>query len=220
MPEALRYARTTEPMVATFMGAMYCVGIGSVDDRGMDHDEVARPAMRQMARRVVYHNRWMTVTEDDIELLDGTTSVYGVVHKSDYALVIPLDGGRVHLVEQYRYPVGGRFWEFPQGSLPDAQQAPPEVVAARELAEETGLRASDFTVLGFLHDAYGVASNGFHVVLATGLTQGPVNREPEEQDMRSAWFDLASLWDMIADGRMTDSASVAALALLGRHQGR
>jgi 8-oxo-dGTP pyrophosphatase MutT (NUDIX family) len=207
-------------MVATFMGAMYCVGLGSVDDRGMDHDEVPQPAMRQLARRVVYRNRWMTVTEDDIELLDGTTSVYGVVHKSDYALVIPLDGERVHLVEQYRYPVGGRFWEFPQGSLPDGQQAPPEVVAATELAEETGLRASEFTVLGFLHDAYGVASNGFHVVLATGLTQGPVNREPEEQDMRSAWFGLSGLWDMIADGRMTDSASVAALALLGRHQRR
>jgi 8-oxo-dGTP pyrophosphatase MutT (NUDIX family) len=199
------------------MGAGYCVARREVDDRGMAEPEAPHPAMRRLARRVVYRNHWLTVTEDDIELLDGTRSIYGVVHKPDYALVIPLEADRVHLVEQYRYAVGGRFWEFPQGSLPDGRQASPEEVAATELAEETGLRAQRFTVLGFLHDAYGVATNGFHVVLATGLSQGPTSRESTEQDMRSAWFPLGDVWSMIDDGRMTDSASVAALALLGRH---
>jgi 8-oxo-dGTP pyrophosphatase MutT (NUDIX family) len=171
---------------------------------------------RQLDSRIAYENAWLTVTEDTIEYPDGTTGIYGVVHKPDYALVIPLDGDRVHLVEQYRYPVAGRHWEFPQGSLRDSLDATPEEVASVELAEETGLRAAALEVLGFLHDAYGVADNGFHVVLATGLTDGPVNREHTEQDMRSAWFPLEEVWAMIADGRMTDSASVAALALLGR----
>ena len=178
----------------------------------------APPPIRQVSSSVAYRNPWVTVTEDTIEYPDGSTGIYGVVHKPDYALVIPLEGDRVHLVEQYRYPVGGRHWEFPQGSLGQGQTASAVDIAAIELAQETGLRADSLTVLGFLHDAYGVADNGFHVVLATGLTPGLVDREHTEQDMQSDWFSLEAVWAMIADGRMTDSASVAALALLGRHQ--
>jgi 8-oxo-dGTP pyrophosphatase MutT (NUDIX family) len=175
------------------------------------------PSTRRLDSRVVYENAWVTITEDAIEYPDGSTGIYGVVHKPDYAVVIPLEDDRVHLVEQYRYPVGGRHWEFPQGSLNDRRSASPLEVAAAELAEETGLRASSLTVLGFLHDAYGIADNGFHVVLATGLTQGVVAREHTEQDMTSGWFSLDEVWAMIDDGRITDSASVAALALLSRH---
>jgi 8-oxo-dGTP pyrophosphatase MutT (NUDIX family) len=178
----------------------------------------AAPVTRQLDSRIVYQNPWLTVTEDAIEYPDGTTGIYGVVHKQDYALVIPLEGDRVHLVEQYRYPVGGRHWEFPQGSLPAGLDTSPEEIAAVELAQETGLRAKRLTVLGFLHDAYGVADNGFHVVLAQGLIPGPVDREHTEQDMRSAWFSLDELWAMIERGQVTDSASVAALALLARHR--
>jgi 8-oxo-dGTP pyrophosphatase MutT (NUDIX family) len=173
-----------------------------------------------LSSRVVYENRWLTVTEDDVERLDGSTGIYGVVHKGDFTLVIPLDGHRVRLVEQYRYPVGARYWEFPQGALPERGTAGPEVVAAIELAEETGLRAERLTHLGFLHDAYGHCTQGFHVVLATGLTEGEPRREPEEQDMRSAWFTLDEMWEMIDDGRITDGPSVAALALLGRYRER
>jgi 8-oxo-dGTP pyrophosphatase MutT (NUDIX family) len=177
-----------------------------------------RPAVRQLSRRVVYENPWVTVTEDDIELLDGTASIYGIVHKADFAVIIPLDGDRVHLVEQFRYTVGGRYWEFPQGALRDGRSATPEVIAATELAEETGLRAETLTVLGYLHAGYGVMSNGYHVVLATGMTQGETSRESTEQDMRSAWFTLDEMWQMIDDGRMTDAHSLAALTLLMRHQ--
>ncbi|MEI6361388.1 MAG: NUDIX hydrolase [Actinomycetes bacterium] len=174
------------------------------------------PITRRLDSRLAYQNAWLTVTEDAIEYPNGSTGIYGVVHKPDFAVVIPLDGDRVHLVEQYRYPVSGRYWEFPQGSLRNGRAVTPEELAAVELAEETGLRATSLEVLGFLHSAYGIADNGFHVVLATGLTQGPVDREHTEQDMQSAWFDLGEVWSMIADGRMTDSTSVAALALLGR----
>ena len=175
-------------------------------------------AIRRIDGRVVYENAWLTVTEDVIQYADGTSGIYGVVHKPDFAVVIPIEGDRVHLVEQYRYPVGGRYWEFPQGALRDGQPHAPEEIAEVELAEETGLRATELTVLGFLHDAYGVLDNGYHVVVATGLTQGAAQRESTEQDMRSQWFGLDEVWEMIADGRMTDSTSVAALALLMRYR--
>jgi hypothetical protein len=67
--------------------------------------------------RFVYENRWMRVREDMIRRRDGSTGIYGVVEKPDFVVIVPVeDDGRVHLVEQYRYPVKGRYWEFPQGS--------------------------------------------------------------------------------------------------------
>ncbi|HTY26733.1 MAG TPA: ADP-ribose pyrophosphatase, partial [Mycobacterium sp.] len=60
----------------------------------------------------------MTVREDEVRRPDGSAGIYGVVDKPDYALVIATDGDRVALVEQFRYPLGERRWEFPQGTAP------------------------------------------------------------------------------------------------------
>ena len=66
--------------------------------------------------RIVYQNRWMRVREDAIRRRDGSTGIYGVVEKSDFVVIAPLEDGRLHLVLQFRYPVLVRYWEFPQGS--------------------------------------------------------------------------------------------------------
>jgi ADP-ribose pyrophosphatase len=55
--------------------------------------------------RFVYENRWMRVREDTIRRRDGSTGICGVVEKSDFVVIVPVDDeGQVHLVEQYRYP--------------------------------------------------------------------------------------------------------------------
>ena len=178
------------------------------------------PDVRQLASRVVYENPWMRVTEDDVQRRDGSIGQYGVVHSPDFVLVIPFDGERYHLVEQYRYPVGARRWEFPQGSVASSDSLTPEEQAAVELAEETGLRADRLEHLGFLHHGYGRSTNGFHAFYATALTPGPAERETEEQDMRSGAFTLDEVWSLVEDGSMTDAASLAALALLSRRRDR
>ena len=73
-------------------------------------------SIRTISTRVVYSNRWMTVREDVIQRMDGSQGIYGVVEKCDFALVIPIEQDSVYLVEQYRFTVGARFLEFPQGS--------------------------------------------------------------------------------------------------------
>jgi 8-oxo-dGTP pyrophosphatase MutT (NUDIX family) len=106
-----------------------------------------------LSSREVYRNRWMTVREDSIRRQDGSNGIYGVVCKPDFSLIIPYESGEFHLVEQYRYPVQGRYLEFPQGSWETRADAPPEVVAAGELREETGLVAGRMTYLGQLFSA-------------------------------------------------------------------
>ncbi|AMO62851.1 NTP pyrophosphohydrolase [Mycolicibacterium phlei] len=169
---------------------------------------------QRLASREVYRNPWMTLREDDIRRPDGTGGVYAVVDKPTYALVIAMDGDRIRLVEQYRYPLGARRWEFPQGTAPGGDAHPPAELAARELREETGLRASHFEPLGQLDVAPGLSSQRGWVFLATGITEGEHERELEEQDMHSEWFTRTEVERMIRDGVITDAQSVAAWALL------
>ena len=132
----------------------------------------------------------------------------------DIALVIATDGDRVHLVEQYRYAVAGRRWEFPSGSADQRLDVDAAAVAARELREETGLTAGRLTLLGTLDVAPGTCSQRCQVFVATDLTYGEPQRELAEQDMRSAWFTRAEVERMIVDGTMSDAKSAASYALL------
>jgi 8-oxo-dGTP pyrophosphatase MutT (NUDIX family) len=166
----------------------------------------------------VYANAWMIVREDAVRRADGSAGVYGVIDKPTYALIIPVDGQRLHLVEQFRYPLGLRRWEFPQGTAPDRADLDPAELAARELREETGLVAGRITEIGVLDTAPGMSSQRGRVFLATELTPGAPQREPEEQDMRSAWFTRAAFEAMVLREEITDAQSLAAYALLLLHE--
>jgi 8-oxo-dGDP phosphatase len=178
--------------------------------------------IERLSTREVYRNNWMTLREDAIRRPDGSEGIYGVIDKPAYALVIACspaaDGDRFRLVEQFRYPLGIRRWEFPQGTAPGLADVEPAELAAMELREETGLRAATMTPLGVLDVAAGMSSQRGRVFLATGLTEGEPDREHEEQDMHSAWFDRRDVEQMIRDGEITDSQSIAAWALLLLHE--
>ncbi|RBQ19316.1 ADP-ribose pyrophosphatase [Spongiactinospora rosea] len=172
--------------------------------------------VRQVSSKVVYANPWLSVREDAIERPDGSRGIYGVVDKPDFALVIPAERDGFHLVQEYRYPVGRRTWGFPQGTV--AAASAPEVIAATELAEETGLRARELVLLGTLDNAQGTLAQRFHVFLATGLTPGPPDREAGEQDMIQRHVPRAEFEAMVRGGEVTDACSLAGYALLLLHE--
>lgn len=171
------------------------------------------PFIECVASREIYRNPWLVLREDDIRRPDGSPGIYSVVDKPTYALVIPYDRQRFRLVEQFRYPLGARRWEFPQGTAPDLAEAEPSELAARELREETGLRAGSFEALGQLHTAPGLTSQRGWVFVATEIVEGEADREHEEQDMRSAWFPRAEVEKMIRTGVVVDAQSIAAYGL-------
>jgi 8-oxo-dGDP phosphatase len=171
-------------------------------------------SIQTIASREIYRNSWFSLREDDIRRPDGSDGIYTVVDKPTYALVIAQDGDRFHLVEQFRYPLGLRRWEFPQGTAPDQNDLEPTELAARELREETGLRAQTMRLLGQLDLAPGLSSQRGWVFHATGITEGDHAREHEEQDMHSAWFQRSEVERMMRDGEITDAQSIAAFGLL------
>lgn len=174
----------------------------------------ATPDIETLSTRIVYENAWMRVREDAIRRRDGSTGIYGVVDKMDFVVVVPLHAdGSLHLVQQFRYPVGARFWEFPQGMW-GPPGADPALAAAHELQEETGLAAATLTHAGFLHEAYGTINQGYDIFLATGLTAGQAAPESEEQDLISRSFPRAEFERMLLDGTIKDATTVAVFGLL------
>src|SRR3954451_7305717 len=111
--------------------------------------------MRQIASRVVYANPWLSVREDVFVRSDGSNGVYGIVDKQDFAIVIAEQDGIFHLVEQYRYPIGRRSWEFPMGGWPTGKGGSALQLAQAELREETGLTAGRWEHLAHLYEAPG-----------------------------------------------------------------
>jgi 8-oxo-dGTP pyrophosphatase MutT (NUDIX family) len=170
--------------------------------------------VRTTSSREVYRNAWIRVREDAIERDDGSTGIYGVVEKPHFALVLPAERDGFWLVEQFRYPLGRRAWEFPQGTWSAGSDGAPEELARAELAEETGLRAGRMRHLGHLDLAPGLMTQEFDVWLAGDLTPGPTAREASEADMRQAFVPETELGDMIRGGRFTDAPSLAAYTLL------
>jgi 8-oxo-dGTP pyrophosphatase MutT (NUDIX family) len=171
---------------------------------------------RVTATRVVYENRWMRLHEDTTERADGTPGLYAWIEKPPAAVIVPLDGEHVWLVEQHRHPIGARFWELPQGAWEDDPTASPEDLARGELAEETGLRAAHIEHLGKLHFAYGITDQAFDVWRATGLEPGEQALEETEEGLRVGRFTIAAFEAMISDGRIADAATVAAWHLATR----
>ena len=173
----------------------------------------AASPIKTISSREVYRNPWTRVREDVIERANGERGIYGVVDKEPGCLIIPLEstaeGEFITLVEQFRFTVGGRFMELPQGSW-ELADAVPEEMARGELREETGLRAEKMTLLATLQIGYGVLNQKQYIYLAEGLTQGERELDAEESDLVVRRVSVAEFEAMLVDGRIVDNCSAAA----------
>ena len=169
--------------------------------------------IKTLASKIVYQNKWMCVREDRIARPSGAEGIFGVVEKPDFVVIIPIENNYIYLVEQYRYPVQGRYWELPQGSWEDDVDADPIAIAAGELEEETGLHAQKMIYVGHQYLAYGYSNQGYHIFLATNLVQKSEALDAEEEDLVSKKSTLEEFESMIKNGVIKDASTVNAYGL-------
>ncbi|MGA2908700.1 MAG: NUDIX hydrolase [Terracidiphilus sp.] len=160
----------------------------------------------------IYRNRWMRVREDEILRSNGQKGIYGVVEKEDGAIILPIEDGRIWLVEQFRYTIQERALELPQGTW-DTPIEDPEELARGELQEELGLNADRMVQLGTMWIAYGFARQREHIFLATGLTPTEKKPDPEEHDLVVHSVSIAEFERMMLDGTIRDECTLAAWGL-------
>jgi 8-oxo-dGTP pyrophosphatase MutT (NUDIX family) len=160
-----------------------------------------------LSSRKVYENPWIALTEHAIQKPRGGEGIYGVVHFKNRAVgIVPYADGEVWLVGQHRFPLDAYSWEIPAGGAPFEEEL--EVCARRELAEETGLVATDVQKLFSMHLSNSVTDELAHVFLATGLTQGPAQWEDTEE-LTVCKVSIDELLQRVLAGEITDSMTVA-----------
>jgi 8-oxo-dGTP pyrophosphatase MutT (NUDIX family) len=174
-------------------------------------------AIRTLSTREVYRNHWMRVREDAIERNNGAHGIYGVVDKQDCAIILPIDGDHIWLVEQFRYTIGERALELPQGGW-EADNIDPEALARGELREETGLIAARMTELPWMWIAYGFARQRQHIFIAEDLTLDAHQRDLEESDMEVIRLPIATFEQKLRYGEIRDVCTLAAWASYRLHR--
>ena len=177
----------------------------------MSAEEFENP-WEKVSTRVVYDNPWIRVREDEVVRPDGLPGIYGVVHFKNIAVgVLALEDGMLYLVGQYRYPLERYSWEIPEGGCPEGEE--PLQTARRELAEETGLRASRWTRMGEAHLSNSVSDEVAVWFLAEGLEQGEHRPEGTER-LQVRRVSLKEAQRMVNAGEITDALSVLAIQQL------
>ncbi len=166
-----------------------------------------------LSSEMVYDNPWIKVTAHDVLNPNGGRGIYGKVHFKNLAIgVIPIfENGDTLLVGQYRYPLNAYSWEIPEGG--GKLEVDPLLSAKRELIEETGLIANQWTKLLEMHLSNSVSDEFSIIYIAEGLTQGESQPEETEQ-LQIKRVSLTEAFNMVMCGEITDSMSVAALLKL------
>lgn len=160
--------------------------------------------------RRVYENPWIEVDEHKVTTPGGSPGIYGVVSIRSLAIgIVPVDAeGRTTLVGQYRYPLDAYSWEIPEGG--GKTSSPPQESAARELAEETGLRAESWQEILRLHTSNCITNELGILFLAWDLTEGRAAPDDTEE-LALRRLHLAEAIDLAFRGEITDAMSLAAL---------
>ncbi len=158
----------------------------------------------------VYDNNWINVTHYDVINPSGGKGIYGKVHFKNHAIaIVPLDEeGNTYLVGQYRFTVNEYSWELPEGGAP--VNTNPLESAKRELLEETGLIAGEWTEVMQMHLSNSVCDELAYVYLARQLQQGIAEPEETEQ-LQVKKLPFEEVYNMVMDGSIKDVLTIAAV---------
>ncbi|WP_216209860.1 NUDIX domain-containing protein [Amycolatopsis aidingensis] len=162
---------------------------------------------------VVHSNPWFDVRRDLVIRPDGARDVYAhVVTPDSVTILAQYQDDSVVLTRQWIYTHGGTEWRLP-GGVVEAGDTDPAAAARRELAEETGLRASSWRKLGVVHGADSLSNHVDHLFLATGLTEGPDALRPGESDLQVRRLAFTDALSLVRGGQLPHAGSGHALLL-------
>ena len=173
---------------------------------------------KTLSGKLVYENQWIRVDEYDVINPNGGKGIYGKVSfKGKAVATIPIDDeGNTWLVGQYRYTLDEYSWELPMGAVPADETY--ESGALRELKEETGLTAQKLEFLCKIHTSNSVTDEVGMVYVARELKEGAPEFDDTE-DIKIWKLPFAEALNMVLEGKITDSLSVAGILKLARLRG-
>lgn len=166
------------------------------------------------ARAVFNCAPWLRVDSLSVKKADGG-KIENFVTRTwrDSCLIVPfLNPNQVIVVRQYKLAVSRMLIEFPAGYM-DSNESPYEC-AQRELREETGYAAQEWTCLGALYREPHYSPTLIHIWLARGLHRVG---DPKPDSTEELIYDILPMYDItnrITYGEMCSLYCVAAWGLV------
>lgn len=149
----------------------------------------------------------LLVLDDRVKTPTGETSAYlrivsphnGVAG----AAILPIDDGKVILLDNPRHAIGRRVLEIPRG-FGDAGETPEEC-ARRELLEELGVEATHLFPLGILYPDTGLSAATVHLFAA----HGPFLNCKTEPGVSAIAMSTLDAQSAIGTGSISDAFTIA-----------
>ena len=143
--------------------------------------------MERIGSKTVYEGKVASVRIDRFRYGDGSEAEREVVAHPGAVAMVAHDDVHIYLVRQPREAVGEEATlELPAGKLDVPGEAPLDC-ARRELAEEVGLQASEWTELKRFYTSPGFAEEQVTVYLATDLRWVEHRPDPDERIEVAPW---------------------------------
>ncbi|GAA1867460.1 NUDIX hydrolase [Pseudonocardia ailaonensis] len=158
----------------------------------------------------------MALRADSVVMPGGREAIREIVEHPGAVAVAAVDADdRLMMILQYRHAVRRRLWEMPAGLLDHAGEDP-ALAAARELEEEAGLVAAEWSVLVDTVSSPGFSEEAVRVFLASGLTEvdRPDLGDDEESELETRWIPLAEAVAMVLRGEIVNAITIAGILAL------
>jgi len=167
-----------------------------------------------LKRRLFYQGRKFSFEVNRLRLPNGAQGEFECVRHPGGAVAVPLTpDGKLILVQQYRFSSGRWLLEFPAGTIETGED--PLETAQREIQEEIGYKANQWTRLGQFYLAPGYSDEIIYSYLAQDLEEltSPPSQD-EDEDIKVITMTVAEMEQAILDGEPVDAKSIASLVLL------
>lgn len=166
----------------------------------------------KLSTEYIVNTKWLKIRKDVVSLSNGVVvDDYYVIEKNDVALIIAIDNQeRILLKKEYRYPIDKITLELPGGTFDKAKENPLNT-AQRELLEETGYSALQWTELGHLYDYPTKDTNRVFIFIADQITLTAEQNLELTEDIEYGFYSIHEIKALIIAGQINVSGSVAAL---------
>ncbi len=169
------------------------------------------PAFKLIQSDAIFQGKTFKLRRDTVKLPNDRETTLDIVEHGGSVAMVPVDSdGNIFFVRQYRHAVGLDLLELPAGTR-DGDE-PPDVCAAREMREETGMEAGRLDRLGTFYLAPGYSTEFMHVFLATDLRPNPLPADSDEF-LQVERIPAREVMQMAERGEIQDAKSLAALLL-------
>jgi len=164
---------------------------------------------RRLSGRLVFDGKLLKVHSDTVRLPDGSAAEREwIEHPGAVAIIAVTDAGELVMERQYRYPLGRDMIEIPAGKIDPGED--PLETGRRELLEETGYAAAEWTHVATIHLAIGYSNERIEIYLAKGLSHEGAALDDEEF-LEVFTLPLATVLAWVREGRITDAKTLSTL---------